>query len=115
MKLFKPLLLPLILVLFSFLYMATSVDKSCTTLDCQQFSMIADEVRSGRDWVQQVNRCRGAADICVYVKDTTGINWDLFADTVCQIATAEGLLNQTVYVLAGNQTGVITHVVKQCP
>lgn len=36
---------------------------------------------------------------CVYVKDTTGINWNLLADTTCIIMNSQGLNHFHVFII----------------
>jgi hypothetical protein len=68
--------------------------------------------------VYSANRCGSpyipSDSICVYVKDTIGINWDIIADSTCYFATQAGLPQQKIFIL---KTGFPTDtlVKRQCP
>ena len=76
-------------------------------------------LRANRDYVYYASWCNPPVhsdSICVWVKDTSGIDWNLLADTVCQVATLKGLLQKKIFILKSNSTGFPDTVVqKQCP
>ena len=97
----KHILLIIAVVFYSLLYVATSYPGSCLE-DCQKITDLDTTLRKNRDYVYGVTRCTvyaGSDTLCVYVKDTTGINWNLLADTTCILATSKGLLRQKVFIL----------------
>jgi predicted 3-demethylubiquinone-9 3-methyltransferase (glyoxalase superfamily) len=116
-KRFRFLFLALILISYSLLYIATSIDR-CDA-NCERISAVDTLLKKNRDYVYYTSRCNWSAasdSICVWVKDTSGIDWNLLADTVCQIATVNGLLQQKVFILKSTTTGFPDTVVKkQCP
>jgi hypothetical protein len=119
-KRYKFFFLSFILITYALLYMATTVPGSynCDT-DCEMMIAVDTILRKNRDYVYYANRCNqpvASDSICVLVKDTTGIDWNLLADTVCQIATSKGLLRQKVFILKTTSTGFPDTVArKQCP
>jgi hypothetical protein len=118
MRKIKLLILPLILLGYAFLYMATSVDKSICIDDCEKVHNLSEELHSTRDYVFAVSRCTNVAvsdTLCVYVKDTIGINWNLLADTVCMLATQKGLLRQKLFLMRTVNSIRDTILFKQCP
>ena len=98
----KSLILPLILIGYALLYMATKVASPCLE-DCQKISELNQALLQNRQsYCYGAGRCtyRGQSDtLCVSVKDTLGINWNLFADTVCLLATQKGLVRQKIFIL----------------
>jgi len=118
-KRYKYVFLSLILLTYALLYIATSYPPNFTCdTDCERMIGLDTTLRKNRDYVYTANRCyQPASDsICVTVKDTIGIDWNLLADTICQIATSKGLLQQNIFILKTNSTGIPDTVVKkQCP
>lgn len=102
MKNFKSAILTMILIVYALLYMATSKEPICLE-DCQKIGDLNSALRENREsYFRYASRCTyyGQSDtICVSVKDTLGINWNLFADTVCLLATQKGLLRQKIFIL----------------
>jgi hypothetical protein len=112
----KSFILSAILIFYSFLYWATSVDK-CGE-DCVKQSQLSDLLTKNRSYVYGASRCYSgynADTLCVYVKDTTGINWNLFADTACLYASSVGFSRQTILVLNNAIYPPSTLARKQCP
>jgi hypothetical protein len=113
----KYIILSLILIIFSLLYTATSYPGRCDD-DCERLYTIDSTIRSNRDYVGFANRCfnytQASDTLCVYVKDTIGINWNNFADTVCSIATQNGLLRQKIFIIKTTNP-LDTVVRKSCP
>lgn len=95
---FKGLLLIVILSFYATLYIATSPVAPCDA-DCEKVGKV-DMDLTRRSYVYMVYRCGSfnSDTLCVMVKDTTGINWDLLADTTCQVAKKYELFDQTVMV-----------------
>lgn len=107
----------LVLLFFSLLYTATSFPFSCED-DCAKVYAVDTTMSRNRDYVYWVGRCSGnrqSDSLCVYVKDTTGINWDLLADTVCMVSTQNGLPRQKVFIIKNNVFPPDTVARKICP
>jgi hypothetical protein len=115
----KFLILPLVLVGYYLLYVATSVDKfgSCID-DCQKVHEFSQSLSSSRDYVYGAHRCTNVAvsdTLCVIVKDTSGINWNQLAHTACTLATQKGLLQQKLFFIRIVNSLPDTILIKQCP
>ena len=114
----KSFILLAIVVFYAFLYWATSVDKGylCDE-DCQRVNQLDTLLLHRYTYLYSVNRCsRTPTDtLCVYVRDTTGINWDRFADTVCLYANSIGLRQQKLFIIRSISFQPDTVVRKQCP
>jgi len=116
MKRLKVLLLPLILISYALLYIATSKEFPCNE-DCNKVMRVDTTLTRHHDYVWYVTRCGANVvtdTLCIYVKDTAGINWDLFADTTCQVATQVGLSSQKIFIIKAT-TPFDTLAKKQCP
>jgi hypothetical protein len=118
MKMIKYITLTVILLSFSFLYIATSYLGRCDD-NCERLYKIDSTIRHNRDYVIFANRCfnysQASDTLCVYVKDTSGINWNLLADTVCSVATQNGLARQKVFIIKNTLTPPDTVARKICP
>ncbi len=117
---YKKLIFFAILFCYSFLYIATSRPFVCPDDDCEKMAGFQEALRNGREsYVINAYRCsfnRISDTICVYVRDTSGINWNLLADTACNIATQKGLLQQKIFLLKLGQVSPVDTVVRrQCP
>ena len=112
----KLFILPLILIAYAFLYLATSKDIPCLA-DCEKIEKLNIALRQNREsYVHYANRCFRQSDtLCIYVKDTLGINWNLFADTVCLLATQKDLLRQKIFILKTGRYPPDTLARKVCP
>jgi hypothetical protein len=113
------LLLACILGLYAFLYVATSYQAPCDG-DCAVVEEVAIKLRKNREtYVYGAYRCgfnRGTDTLCVYVKDTSGINWSLIADSTCFFANQVGLAQQKIFVLKSVPgLGIDTLARKNCP
>jgi hypothetical protein len=111
------LLFAVILFGYAFLYIATSYAAKCED-DCEKTSNTYQELVQTRPYVYSVRRCTNQAvsdTLCVYVRDTTGINWSLFADTACMVATQQGLPRQKIYVIKAGSLIHDTVAFKICP
>jgi hypothetical protein len=117
MKGVKKLIFPLIIISYSLLYLATTKVVPCDG-DCAKIFRVDTMLTKNRDYIWYVGRCisgRPANDtICVLVKDTAGIDWNLLADTACQITSLVGLPGQKIIIM---KSGAIPDTVakKQCP
>lgn len=113
----KLLLLPVILLGYSLLYIATSYHAPCEG-DCEKTTKVSQSLRENRPYVNNVYRCTyqpNSDTLCIYVNDTTGIDWNLFADTVCMTATQYGLPQQKIFVLKFSGAAYDTVAKKVCP
>ena len=116
MKKYKKIVLPLVLVFFTLLFMATSRVEPCDD-DCEKVRQVSGAMYTGREsYVYHVQRCSRnlvSDSLCMYVKDTTGINWVSLADTLCMEASRRGLNRQKIFIL--KTTGQDTLFKNQCP
>ncbi|MBL7731533.1 MAG: hypothetical protein JNM88_10175, partial [Chitinophagaceae bacterium] len=80
-----------------------------------QVENLESNLRQGREYLLAVNRCftyRVNDTLCVYVRDTAGIDWERFADTVCMTATSYALDRQKIFII---KPGPDTIVRRTCP
>jgi hypothetical protein len=113
---FKGLLLVIILSFYAALYVATSPSIPCDA-DCEKVGKVNMEL-TNRSYVYMVYRCGmtlTSDTLCVIVQDTTGINWNLLADTTCMIAKKYELNNQTVLIYNSGVFPVDTLATVKCP
>lgn len=111
------LLLFSVLLGYAFLYIATSYHVPCED-DCEKTSNTYQALATNRPYVITVRRCTYQAvsdTLCVFVRDTTGINWSLFADTACMTATQYGLPRQKILVVNIEVSPYDTVATKICP
>jgi hypothetical protein len=111
-------LILLILAAYSLLYIATSYQVPCEG-DCEKVSQVSERIRNNRQsYVYSANRCGSpyipSDSICVYVKDTIGVDWNLLADSTCYFATQAGLPQQKVFIMKAGLPND-TLVIRQCP
>ena len=118
MKTKKIWFLPLILAFYAILYIATQYEKYCDP-ECEAMGEFNTSITNNRNYVEFASRCiynKGRDSICILVRDTTGVDWNRFADTSCMIANQVGLSQQTVIIIRFNTTGARdTVAVKVCP
>jgi len=118
MKKIKLLILPFLLLLFSILFMATSKQPICDR-DCSAVINVGTALRNGRiSYVEGVFRCGYSLvsdTLCVFVKDTTGIDWNSLADTTCMIAAQNGLSGQKIFIVKNFSFPSDTVARKICP
>lgn len=66
-----------------------------------------------------VSRCDSKAPqdtICIHVKDTAGINWNLLSVTACTYLRQIGFTNQQIFILRFvPAVGIDTVAKKNCP
>jgi hypothetical protein len=117
MKLKTSLILSLTLLFYSVTYLATSKVVPCEG-DCEKTYGLDTILRNKYNYYHGSYRCArtySTDTLCVYVKDTIGINWDLFADTVCMYAKSVGLNRQQLLILNNGVLPPDTLARKQCP
>ena len=119
MKFIKLLILPAILAVYMLFFMATTAPYKCDE-DCEKTARLLGILRPGRDTLQMtIGRCsynRVSDTLCVIVNRNINWDWSGFADTVCQQATAIGMLQQKVFILGyGTNSNYDTLAVKFCP
>lgn len=113
----KSLILFVAVAFYSFLYLATSYEVKCED-DCQKTNELYRLLANNRKYVFSVSRCLptySTDTLCIGVRDTTGINWTLFADTVCAYASSVNLPRQTIFILNKDVFPNDTLARKQCP
>jgi hypothetical protein len=110
----------LALVVLSYTFMYTQSDRFACNDDCEKINSLNTALHANRNYVSYVLRCgqNPVSDtLCLWVKDTTGIDWNLFADTACLLATQNGLYKQKFFIITYDTSTLIvdTLVRKQCP
>lgn len=113
----KSLILVVVIAFYSLLYIATSYPVKCED-DCQKVYGLDTTLSKKFDYFYTAQRCtyrQGSDTLCIYVKDTVGINWDRFADTVCLYANIAGLFQQKIFLIKNNAVSLDTVARKQCP
>lgn len=117
-KLLCNLLLPSILGVYAFIFIATKIAEPCDD-DCEKVREVSSLLYNSREsYILSVGRCsynRVSDTLCILVRDTAGINWNLLADTSCAIATLKGLLHQKIFILKTGTSPLDTLVKKSCP
>lgn len=109
--------LPLILLGYAFLYIATSKRLDCDG-DCAKIAGLQNKLLPNRPYIVTVNRqdpYNSANNrIYVFVRDTTGIDWNRVADTTCLYCHELGLTAQQIFVLrAANTNDTLSRL--NCP
>lgn len=105
-----------ILFCYAFMYIATTKQPLCVG-DCEKVRSVRIAYKS-KNYVVAVERCsfpRVSDTLCIYVKDTTGVDWNHLADTTCIIATQQGLLQQKILILKNGTVPFDTLARKICP
>jgi len=113
----KSLILFIVIVSYSLLYIATKPAGECGD-DCQRLYQLDTTLQSRYHYFYNANRCtyRPNSDtLCIYVRDTIGINWDRFADTVCMYANSIGLRQQQLFIIKELNFPPDTVAKKRCP
>lgn len=100
-----------ILLAYSLLYIATTKVPPCDSSICQKMENINTALRNSHPYFYAVGQCRDSV-ICTWVKDSTQINWNGFADTVCLYLNSESLIHYTTLII--NVRGD-TLARKKCP
>jgi hypothetical protein len=113
----KSLTLLVVAAFYFLLYIATKPAGTCDE-DCQRIYQLDTTLQSRYRFFYNANRCtyRPNSDtLCIYVRDTTGVNWDRFADTVCMYANSIGLRQQQLFVIRNLNFPPDTVARKRCP
>ena len=115
----KSLILFSVVIFYAFLYIATQPPDSyrCDE-DCQRVFRLDTMLSNRFSYIYGVGRCtaRPADSICIYLRDTTGIDWNRFADTVCSFANSVGLYRQRILLIRqGVAAPADTVARKNCP
>lgn len=113
----KSLLLIVVVTIYSLLFLATKRVIPCEG-SCQSLYSLDTLLTKKFDYVYGTFRCTGLPSsdtLCIYVKDTVGINWDRFADTVCIYANIAGLFQQKIFLIKNGTMPPDTVARKQCP
>ena len=106
-----------IIILYGLMYIATSVDKECE--NCEKFEQVRNYFLKDSNHIQYVDRCFTSINpydsLCVSIKDSTARDWDAVADSICMIATQNGLPKRHVFII--NYLGNVpdTLVIRHCP
>ena len=100
-KNFKWLVLSSVLLFYSFLYVATSVEKDVPPRcdeNCMKFRTVTDKIFA--DSLQAVSTVQcSTAQFCITVNDSTNNNWAAMADSACSYMKEEGLIDYTVNII----------------
>ncbi len=113
------MILALVILSYIFMYTQTKKDYLCND-DCQKIYSIDTTLVRSRSYIYNINRCSRSPisdTVCVFVKDTSGINWELLADTTCIVSSQNGLLHQKVFIIGWHilSQSYDTLVKRQCP
>lgn len=118
MKKLKYLLPVLIIGFYSLTFIATTRYEPCVD-DCEKVSNFDQAIRQGREnYIGGVVRCSRSSftdTLCIFAVDTAGTNWQLFADTACNIAMQNGLDQQHIFILYQVSGLADTLAIKNCP
>ena len=112
----KTITLFAVLIFYTFLYWATKTDI-CDE-DCLKRRELNQLLIKDRNYFYGVSRCYpgySTDTLCIYVNQTGGVNWSLFADTACKYANSVGLARQIILVLNNAIYPPDTLARKQCP
>jgi hypothetical protein len=107
----------IILCFYSILYVATTKQYACDQ-DCENLGAFNQEFKSTRNYVDMAYRCSRTGNrdtLCVFFRDTTGVNWSLLGDTACTLATQHGLSQQRLLFIVLRASGRDTVLKKICP
>lgn len=114
----KGLILLVVVVFYSLIYIASSPPEKCDD-SCQKLYRLDTTLINRYNYVYGSFRCtyrQNSDTLCIYVRDTTGINWDRLADTVCSFANSVGLYQQKIFLIKNRMASPPDTVArKQCP
>jgi hypothetical protein len=112
---YRFLVFSLILVFYSFLYIATRKEPPCEN-DCPKIQAVAATLTAGYTYIYGINRCENQpTGLCVFVMDTPGVDWNHLADTTCFLAKQQNLYAQQVLILKNGSYPYDTLGRAQCP
>ena len=97
----KGLILLVVVVFYSLIYLASRPPQRCDD-NCQMLYRLDTTLINRFNYVYGSSRCtyrQNSDTLCIYVRDTTGINWDRLADTVCSFANSVGLYQQKIFLI----------------
>jgi hypothetical protein len=114
-KRYKFIALTIVILAYALMQIATK--KEVCDNDCQAMQEIYNELQKVYPAVHYVERCIYPItdSICVYVIASTGGDWNQIAEKTCSLATANGLLQQKVFILGGTSSTMDTLARLQCP
>lgn len=106
-----------IIAIYGFMYLATSIEKKCED-DCQRFSEVQNFFLKDSNHISFLNSCGSINpydSLCVIIKDSTSCDWNSLADSVCMVATQNGLPKTRVFIINYLGSAPDTLVKKSCP
>lgn len=116
-RLTKILILPAVIIFYTLLYMASQYPVKCDE-NCSKQTTLDTTLRNKYSYFYGVWNCARMPQsdtLCITVKDTVGINWDRFADTVCLYANSVGLQQRKIFMVNNLRYPPDTLARKQCP
>ncbi|MCX6316159.1 MAG: hypothetical protein NTW29_02635 [Bacteroidetes bacterium] len=118
MKRYRFLLLAFILFVYAFSFIATKRVELCTG-DCEKVAIFRNGFYPTREsYILGIGRCsdnRISDTLCITVRDTSGIDWNVVADSACIYATRAGLPAQKIFIFRTGTNPPDTLAKKQCP
>ena len=105
-----------VLIFYTFLFWATK--KEICDEDCLKHRELNQLLIKDRNYFYGVSRCSpgySTDTLCIYAKQTAGVNWSLFADTVCMYANSVGLSRQMILIFNFGVYPADTLAKKLCP
>jgi hypothetical protein len=110
----------LALVIASYTFMYTQSDRYACDDDCKKVESLNNALVSGRTYIYSIGRCgvsRVSDTLCLLVKDTAAMDWNLLADTACLMATQNSLYHQKLFIITYDTVTqrLDTLLKKQCP
>lgn len=107
----------LIISLYGILYVATDKFPQCNG-DCEKFEKLENYFLKDSNYIYSLRGCGRAMQfdsICIPIKDTiASINWNVFADSVCAIATQFGLPKRHIFIINNFSNPTDTSVQRSC-
>lgn len=107
----------LIISFYGLLYIATSVNKPCDG-DCEKIRNLSNFFLKDSNYIYPPWPCgiiTSYDTLCVNIKDTTARDWNLLADSICVIATQDGLPKRQIFIINNFNNVPDTIVKKSCP
>ena len=92
----KWLIFIVVVAFYSALAIATDKFPQCSDVCMKSYGV--DTLLRKRSYVFYTMRTSDTS-FCVFVKDTTGINWNLLSDTTCLIMNSRGLNHFHVFIV----------------
>jgi hypothetical protein len=116
----KNLFLLLIIIFYGIIYIATDPRQrySCDG-DCVKFEQLSNYFLKDSNYIYYMQGCGRTAvydSICIQIKDSTAnISWNVFADSVCIMATQLGLPKRHIFIINYFSNTPDTLVRRNCP